>query len=295
MIAPARARPGLGRLIAGFLMVEALFFGGAVLLLGLTADLLFAPGPSVTDPESWGYRSTPLGVVLVLLTPAFLFVWVRWVAGRLQGRRMGDLIGAFDPRLLGGAAAITLGLALVGEILIWTDPLLPNLPLGTLLAWMPLALPVLLLQAGGEELFYRGYLQTQLAARFEDPVIWLGGPALLFGLAHVDVWHLVMTGAFRGNDGGWLIVLVSSGLIAGDLTRVTGGIAAAWGWHFGNNIFAVFVVTFDGPVSGLSLYLLPFTADEVPLGALVLAQLLASQVILWALLRLWLARRGLPG
>ncbi|TFL18080.1 CPBP family intramembrane glutamic endopeptidase [Jannaschia formosa] len=291
-VAPARTRPGLGRLVAGFLMIEALFYVAAIVIVAIFRDLLFAPAPG---PEGgWTYVSTPLGVVIVLATPALLILWTPWIAGRLQGRRLRDLVGPLDPGLLLGAAAITLGLALLTESFVWTDPMSEGVSLGTLLAWLPVALPVLLLQTGGEELFYRGYLQTQLAARFEDPAIWLGGPALLFALVHVDVWHLATEGHFSGNDGGWLIVLFASGLIAGDLTRVTGGIAAAWGWHFGNNLFAIFLVTFEGPVSGLALYVLPFSAEEVPLDVLTVAQLLMTQVILWAVLRLWLARRGLP-
>ena len=47
---------------------------------------------------------------------------------------------------------------------------------------LPLGIAGLFCQVFAEEVAFRGYLQTQLAARFTSPVIWMSLPALGFGL-----------------------------------------------------------------------------------------------------------------
>ena len=82
------------------------------------------------------------------------------------------------------------------------------------------------------------------------------------------------------------------GLVAADLTRMTGSIGAAWGVHFVNNAAAILLVGLDGSLSGLSLWKTPFgAADTELLRPLILQDLLVT-VIVWACVRLWLARRG---
>ena len=113
---------------------------------------------------------------------------------------------------------------------------------------LPFGLGAVAIQTGAEEVFFRGYLQNRLAARFRSPVIWLFVPSIAFGFAHfapglpgLNSWLYVAFAAFFG-------------VLAGDLTARTGSLGAAWGWHFANNSFAVLIVATEGSVTGLGLW-----------------------------------------
>lgn len=53
------------------------------------------------------------------------------------------------------------------------------------------------------------------------------------------------------------------GIFAADLTARTGNLGAAIGLHFTNNFFALCVLSLDGALSGVSLFVTPFQAGEV--------------------------------
>ena len=158
-------------------------------------------------------------------------------------------------------------------------PMVPNLDVATWAKWLPLALVLLVAQTGAEELFFRGYLQSQLAARFRHAAIWLLVPAALFGLAHYLPGYAPTRATF--------LVLATAlfGLIAGDLTARTGSIGAAWAFHFANNVAALLLVATKGSLTGLGLFV---TND--PLAAqLALPRLLVLDIV--ALVIVWLAIR----
>ena len=53
------------------------------------------------------------------------------------------------------------------------------------------------------------------------------------------------------------------GLVAADLTERTGSLGAAMGFHFANNLLALFIVSIKGTLTGLALYVTPWgLADE---------------------------------
>ncbi len=120
------------------------------------------------------------------------------------------------------------------------------------LKWMPLALPMLLLQTSAEEIFFRGYLLQQLAARFSSRWIWMVLPSVLFGLGHYDSAEL--------GDNAWLAVADTAiiGIVAADMTARTGTLGPAMAFHFINNFFAMFLMSVEGSMSGLALYAAPF-------------------------------------
>ncbi|MEM6729305.1 MAG: CPBP family intramembrane glutamic endopeptidase, partial [Pseudomonadota bacterium] len=123
---------------------------------------------------------------------------------------------------------------------------------------LPLALPLILLQTGAEEMVFRGYLLQQLGARFGAGALsaWMVAPSLLFVAGHLD----------PGGQGGNLPVIAGViflfALISADITARTGSLGAAWGLHFVNNVLAILFVTLEGPLSGLSLGGLPFAASS---------------------------------
>jgi uncharacterized protein len=150
--------------------------------------------------------------------------------------------------------------------------------------WLPLALPAILVQVAAEELAFRGYLMQGLAARFRARAVWLGVPALPFGILH---WNPVEFGA-----NAWLVVVASvvAGLVLGDVTARSGNLSLAVGLHFANNAVALLIVALPSPLAGLSLFVYPVDPGDAaalrPLLALDLAVILAA----WGV---WLAlRRG---
>ena len=127
-----------------------------------------------------------------------------WVAARLlQRRSFAGLIGpeGFAPGdfLLGVAAMAAIGVA---SGVVWLALAAPTQaqPVAAWAAWLPFALPALLVQTAAEELVFRGYLMQGLAARFRSSLVWWLLPALLFGLLH---WSPQVYGADA-----WLVVLV---------------------------------------------------------------------------------------
>jgi len=160
----------------------------------------------------------------------------------------------------------------------------PGLDLSLWLSFLPLSLVIILGQTGAEELFFRGYLQQQLAARFNTPLVWMWLPSILFGLAHYD--------PSNGPLVSWLIVAATGlfGLLAADLTARTGSIGAAWGFHFANNVAAILVLSMDGALSGLALYTAPIGPEDAEVFAPLLLRDMATTVAVWAAIRFALAR-----
>ncbi|SFJ77641.1 CPBP family intramembrane glutamic endopeptidase [Jannaschia pohangensis] len=289
-IASARTYPQVWRVILGFLLVEAAFNLG-----GLFTVLTIMEFEAPPLDGRWTIGTTPLGVIVILASFISLVAGTALVARLLHDRPLSSLLGPEPLLCFIPIFGLTLASMALMELLLFdTDGIAAHRPLALVLAWTPLILPALLLQTGAEELFYRGYLQSQLAARFQSPVVWMGAPSLLFAAAHVDLLHLLEFGTWADNDGLWFVSILLSGLFAADLTRVTGSIGPAWAWHFANNLYAMFIVSMAGDLTGLSLYLLPFAPWDPVFGWTDLAMILLSQITLWALLRLWLARRGYP-
>ncbi|MCF6272237.1 MAG: CPBP family intramembrane metalloprotease [Rhodobacteraceae bacterium] len=124
-----------------------------------------------------------------------------------------------------------------------------QLALSDWLPWLLPALVLIFLQTATEELFFRGYLMQQLAARFRSRWIWWVLPAVLFGVMHYSP-------AIYGNNT-WLVVGIATlaGLIFGDITARSGDLSMALGLHFANNILALLIIGVPGQLSSLSLFL----------------------------------------
>ncbi len=280
-VAPARAKPEIWRLIVGIVVVFALYAAttfGALAIAIVTADPI-----ELSPTDSFVTGGTPKTVLLLLGSFIGMALGTLLVARHLHNRPVASLFGPAMGRgfVIGSAGAI--GVLLISFLLPFPVEIVPDTPTDLFLKLLPLALLCLALQTGAEELLFRGYLQQQLAARFNHPFIWMLLPSLLFGFLHLD---------FEGNGDNALLVVAAAtlfGLAAADLTRVTGSIGVAWGWHFVNNATAILVVSMEGALSGLSLYTAPIEVSE--LDPLLVAQDMMLTVIIWAALRLYLARR----
>jgi membrane protease YdiL (CAAX protease family) len=154
-----------------------------------------------------------------------------------------------------------------------------QLPFSTWLMWLPLALMGILLQVSCEEFIFRGYLQSQLAARFTNPAIWIFLPSFIFGLVHYAPSIYGENAIFIAA---WAFLF---GLAAADITARSGSLGPAIAMHFVNNIIGILIVGTPGHLSGLALTVLPFGPDNI---ALVRQSMIVE---LPALLCLWLAAR----
>jgi membrane protease YdiL (CAAX protease family) len=283
--APARRHPQVWRLGLGVLLIAlawAATTAGAFLAAGIAAGLGWIDPAGLEQALATG--ATPGATLLLLSTFLGLFLGT-WLAARLlHGRSLGSLIGERQgvPFMVGVSAigaTLALGNLLPGAGL----ELAPNLDPAIWAAFLVPAIAALLLQTGAEEVAFRGYLQTQLAARFASPVVWLVLPSVLFGLAH---WN---PGEFGGNAPLIVAAVTMVGLITADLTRVTGGIGAAWGLHFANNAGGILLAGPTGPLGGLALMRQVTPGDDPSLAPMIAVQG-ALLVIAWLLVRLWAAK-----
>ena len=282
MIESASVRPELWRLVAGLVTVLAITIAWSV--------GLFTTVAAVTGGASsglFGTADSPLATLVFLLLIVGLGIGT-WGAARLWQRRgLGALIGRGARTLRDFALAALLTWTVAGVAwavtLPFAVPLAQNMPFDQWLGWLPVALVAILLQTGSEEVLFRGYLQSQLAARFRATWVWLIVPSLMFGALHY----------LPGESMGPGLIYVASttlfGVIAADLTARTGSIGAAWGLHFANNCLAILVIVYVGAASGLGLY----SAGPIE-EALSLSPVLILDVVV--LVGLWVViRRVLTG
>jgi membrane protease YdiL (CAAX protease family) len=171
-----------------------------------------------------------------------------------------------------------------------TDDLAEVRNVGVWLALIPIAMLVLLIQVGTEEIFFRGYLQQQLACLSQSRLAWMVIPSLMFGGLHY--WN--GNGAAEGVI--WAIWATALGIACADLTARTGNLGAAIGLHLMNNAFAVMVVAIAGwPVSGLALFVYPYEDPaqyahgvEALFSPMIIFQLIVMLLTLWIM---WVAAR----
>lgn len=280
-VAPAHSHPQLWRLLLGIVVIILIYFGG---ILGLLGVIWASAGFDVM--VMWSARltagNTPTAVLLVLATFSGMALGPMLAAKVLHKRGPGTLFGPWRGVLRGfGLGAGVVG-GIIGLSVVLIDPgyvPVPNVAPSVWLSLLPLALLGLLIQTGAEEVLFRGYLQQQLAARFKSPLIWAILPSAIFGMLHFN--------AAADPSIAWLTVAATGlfGLLAADLTRVTGNIGMAWGFHFANNTFALLVMALDGPLSGLALYTTPFTAADTTILLPLIARDMAVTLALWTVLR----------
>lgn len=245
--APARGTSELPRLILGIILIEAIYAG----LLHLSdAAIAFLPAEL---SEGYYYGTTRLGLIAQLASFALLGMAVVVTARLLHQRGLISLLGApYGWRQMGQVTLAVLGLFAVTDLLppYWsTEGMMLSAP-ASWIGLLPVSLAALAIQIGAEEIFYRGYVQQQLAARFNSPWVWMILPNLLFASAHYD------DAAPLADSAQYLIWAFFFGLAASDLTARTGNLGAAMGFHLANNIYAFMLFGDLGAEdSGLALFL----------------------------------------
>lgn len=270
LVAAARASPALWRVILGAALSMAVYLGLIYTAFGLIAG---RHGPDVAKAAFDGVfvtSRTPGDTLWLLASFAGLLVGTLTAAQLLHRRGLRTLTGPPSLALLHFARAFR-ALVLLYALLWVLSPLgvslSPNLSPASWVTLLPLAIPALILQTGAEEIFFRGYLQQQLAARFRNPVMWIGLPTLAFAYGH---YAPEQAGPNALAGAAWAALFA---VAAADLTARTGTLGAAVALHFANNVMSVLLVALPGPVSGLALYTYTFGPADPELAPLLLVDL----------------------
>jgi len=279
-VAPARLYPQIWRLVLGVLLILFIYAGFVA--------LVFWAGFAYATPFKFlSWANAVMTVQGAVPTLILLFTFVGMALGPIIAapachmRGPGTLFGPFSLTMRGFFTAIVIVLviyATIGAVTVFINPPLPNLALNEWLGYLPYAIPLILIQTSAEELVFRGYLQQQLAARFNSRMIWMVLPSALFAAMHWD--------AEMGNAA-WLVIGITFivALIAADLTEKTGSLGAAIGLHFANNLFAILIISVPDTINGLSLYLTPFDKTDTSAMPLELGINLIALFVVWRILR----------
>jgi len=262
-VAPLRERAQIWRLVVGLgFAASGQVIATIVIFAGFAALATLGGAQFDRALDDAGALRSPASLLAVLLT----FIGVTagiWLAMRLLHKSSLGAISGVGGRLDGNGFAISAALFLVLGLIAMLM-VLPfqgyqrNLEFGQWALWVGPALVVTFIQVHAEELVFRGYLQSHLAARFASPVIFVGVPALIFASAHIP-----NAMAFGANA--WLVLLapLMIGLMAAHLTIRTGNLGAAVGLHFANNTLGLLLVSVPGPFGQLGLFLHPFDPADV--------------------------------
>lgn len=286
-VAPARKRSEMWRFIlgamlaaSGFLALNQLFFSTAYTLAGANSFALY---------EALLAGSTPLAVLLLLFSFGCMTISVVIAVRMIHQRAFSTLLGPL-PLFWRHFRAVTALLVLLMVFIAVLPPwdmggdYLPNLPFGTWLMLLPLSLLAIFVQVSAEEIAFRGYVQQQLAARFQSPLIWMVLPSVLFALGH---YLPDMAGENALLIAVWAGVF---GILMADLTARSGSLGPAIAVHFVNNLSALLLVSLPDNMSGLSLYLSPFSMQDADAMRAWLPVDFALMIVSWLAARLAIRR-----
>lgn len=249
-IAPAAARPQIWRVLVAlgltafaFLMLSQAFHSLVQALMGPVW------GQALLMAMQGG--RTALGVIAVLAGFLPLTFALALAVRVLHDRGWTSLL---DPMRLTRATAVwvALGVLAVQAVLLPIQVLSPDvgrhLTLAQQAPWLIPAILGIIVQAGTEEMIFRGYLLQQLATLNRSRWIWMILPSVLFAGLHLD------------PSASWAEILWSTGtafgfgLIAADLTARTGTLGPAIGLHVATNLGSLLVLGLYGRLDGLALW-----------------------------------------
>lgn len=288
-LAPARARADLWRIVLG----AGIALGA---WLGLTAGVVAALSAIVPQvaTELVNNAATARSIVAFLSTFLGLHLGVLLAIRLLHGRSYASVLGGparVLVRNMALASAVMVLLAALPVLLtplerIWfSDPpqLVRSTPLAVWLGWLlPTALATLV-QTSGEEVFFRGYLLQQLAARFRSPLAWAVLPSAGFAALHYNPGLGTNTFFHMGNT-------LAAGTMLALVTARTGNLGAAIGLHFANNLIGLILVAPRGYLDGMALFTVdaPLTGSYLAYGVTVQT---GVEILAFALWWRWSGRR----
>lgn len=265
----ATQRPAIWRLLVGIMTVLVfmiLWIVGLIAIAGLVRDESFFRSVETTLSLD---TQTPIKTATYLALVWGLGIGTVIAARFWQKRTLRSLTGNGAVTLHHFLLASLTTFAVIGTLslisLPFSDAPVWNMDPTIWAVWLPLGILAVAGQTLSEELLFRGYIQSQLAARFAHPVIWMVAPAILFGFAHY------LPALPTSSALGYVLIAALFGLIASDLTVRTGSLGAAWGFHFSNNAMAILFVASEGSLTGLGLLRTPSSLiDQIELSPLIL-------------------------
>ena len=257
LVAPAREKSDILRLIVG-LVATALLYVVMLMLGGSLASIIMGDAWVQTAAMTPGL-TTPAQMLTILASFGFMIAAVCLAVILLHHRHPVTILGGWRPsgaQFLRSMRGLSPYLALIGAFTFFAEDLQSNLSFSLWLSLLPLTLFFLLIQVSAEELLFRGYLQSQLAARGLHKSIWILLPSVLFGLLHYDP-------TVMGEAAPWIVIwTIGFGILAADLTARSGTLGPAIAFHFAVNFMAIALIGFGDYLGGLTLYIYPFSVTE---------------------------------
>lgn len=246
--APAVPRSEFWRTAVGLAAIAGLYWLGMALYLGIVASMT-PPAARMTLVRDIAGGHTPQSATILLGSFLPLLAAVVFVTRALHRRPARTLLGPNALRVAWQTSVPLVGLALVMVLIAIQHPDVGrSTPMGVVLKWAPVALPMIAVQIAAEEVLFRGYLQQQMRARSANPLLWMVLPSALFGVLHADP-------ATYGPNWVWPVIWAALfGCLAADLTARTGNLGAALALHLVNNISAIMMLGVFGNLDGLAAY-----------------------------------------
>ncbi|WP_460272722.1 lysostaphin resistance A-like protein [Celeribacter sp. ULVN23_4] len=261
IVASAMRRPELWRLavaIVAALLISIVVTPLFYLIIGRLAPNLM---PFQLGPRGMMVGTTP-GGLFVILSGFIILLWgALQLAKRLHARSLREITG--PAALMRAQFLVTLkwiiAFTLLSFFLPWDGPADPvaNLPGGLWLFWLPFAILGLMVQVTAEEVFFRGYLQSQFIGVTRSYPLGVAASAVIFGLAHTS-------GSAEGIAAIFPVVwAIGFGVLAGDLTMRAGTIGPAIALHFVNNLSAMVLAPQQDMMSGFGLFVQTESAETL--------------------------------
>ncbi|NDV02669.1 CPBP family intramembrane glutamic endopeptidase [Pseudoroseicyclus tamaricis] len=221
--APARGSSAIA-VFGGVLLVAFAYFAAQTAVLGV----VLPPQPGDAAPVALSRGAVLLFLLTYLAPLAAIIFWVRRVHRRPATTLAGPGVRTWQHFL---RTALWVGLVMVAILALppWEVEILQLNPVLPWLALLPLMLPAIFIQTATEEIIFRGYIQQELASRFESRIVWMVLPSLVFGALH---WG---NGSSPADSFLYAGVITVFALLSTDLTARTGALGASIGLHFAVN------------------------------------------------------------
>ncbi|WP_417242349.1 CPBP family intramembrane glutamic endopeptidase [Celeribacter sp.] len=232
---------------------------------------------------------TPGGLFVVLAGFAILVVATVITAERLTARSLRDITGpsALMRRDFWATLKWLSGLLVVLLILpSGGDPAQVSVQYGfsQWLFWVPFAVIGLMVQVLAEELFFRGYFQTQITGATKSYVFGVVGSAALFGVGHVSPVADGLAGYFP------VLWAICFGVVAGDLTMRSGTIGPAVAIHLVNNFAAMMFAPHKDVFSGFGMWVSTANLEDLYSDPMIMIYEFAFLAVTWLAARVAIRR-----
>lgn len=257
-VSPALQRPGWWRIIAGGIMILCFWIAFTLLVLaGYGVWWIVQLGDPQAALQKMGKLvegGSPDRILVMILTFGGIWIGVFLALAFFHGQEFGKIFAPDRRRRPAGFAhGLVLGFAFsaisIAAALTLVSPVRSELQVSAWIFWLIPLIPLIFIQATGEELIFRGYLLQQLGSRLRSPIVWAFLPSFGFGMMHYN--------PDLPDHGGLYYIAITTvmGLVFAALVWRSGSLWTAAGLHVGVNTVGLTVIGADGILSGTQLWL----------------------------------------